>query len=97
MKKNNRKIKLALEEKFIIFICILCIVGVFAIQIFFGAQISNIKMNIEKIDYKIEMQEKKNESLNMQLNELTSYENVSKAIENMGLGYNNKNIIVIDD
>ena len=95
MKKKNRKLKLTGEEKFVIFIIISCIVGIFAVQIFLGAQISNVKMNIEKIDYKIENQEKKNESLTMQVNELTSYENVSKAIENMGLSYNNENIIVI--
>lgn len=95
MKKKTRKMKLIGEEKFIIFISLSCIVGIFAIQIFFGAQISNIKMNIEKIDYKIEMQQKKNESLTMQVNELTSYENVSKVIEKLGLAYNNKNIIVI--
>jgi len=96
MKKKSRKIKLTGEEKFIIFIIISCIVGIFAVQIFLGAQISNIKMNIEKIDYKIENQEKKNESLTMQVNELTSYENVSKAIEKMGLSYNNENIVVIN-
>ena len=96
MKSKQRKVKLTLEEKFIIFVIIICFVGVFASQIFLGAQISNTKMNIEKIDYKIETQEKKNESLTMQVNELTSYENVSKIIENMGLQYNNENIIVIN-
>jgi cell division protein FtsL len=96
MKKKSRKLKLTGEEKFIIFIIISCVVGIFAVQIFLGAQISNVKMNIEKIDYKIENQEKKNESLTMQVNELTSYENVSKAIEKMGLSYNNENIVVIN-
>ena len=96
MKKKSRRLKITLEEKLIIFIIILSIGGLFATQIFFGAQISNIKMEIEKIDYRIEAQEKKNESLTMQVNELTSYENVSKIIEKMGLEYNNKNIIVIN-
>ena len=95
MKKKTRKLKLNLEEKFLIFGIICCLVGIFAIQIFFGAQISNIKMNMEKTEYKIEVQEKKNESLTMQINELTSYENVSKVIEKMGLEYNNKNIVII--
>ncbi len=88
--------KLNGEEKLIIFIICSCIIGIFAIQIFLGAQISNFKMNIEKTQYKIENQKKKNESLIMQVNELTSYENVSKAIENTGLEYNNENIIVIN-
>lgn len=95
MKKKSRKLKLTGEEKFLIFVMIFCLIGIFAVQIFFGAQISNVKMNIEKIDYKIEVQEKKNESLTMQVNELTSYENVSKVIEKIGLEYNNENIIVI--
>lgn len=93
--KKNRKMKLTIEEKIIIFISLTCVISIFAIQIFFGAQISNIKMNIEKIDYKIETQQKKNESLSMQVNELTSYENVSTVIDDMGLAYNNENIIVI--
>ena len=96
MKKKTRRLKITLEEKLIIFVIILSISGLFATQIFFGAQISNTKMEIEKIDYRIEAQEKKNESLTMQVNELTSYENVSKVIEKMGLEYNNKNIVVIN-
>lgn len=97
MKTKSRRMKLNIEEKMLIFCMICCLVGIFAIQIFFGAQISNVKMNIEKTEYKIEVQEKKNESLTMQINELTSYENVSKVIEKMGLEYNNKNIIVIEN
>ncbi len=96
MKKPKRKAKFNREEKFLMFIMIMCVVGLFAIQIFFGAQISNTKLNIEKIEYRIENQEKKNESLTMQLNELTSYNNVSAAIADMGLAYNNKNIVVIN-
>ena len=87
--------KITGEEKFLLFISISCIVCLFATQIFFGAQISNTKMNIEKVEYRIENQAKKNESLTMQVNELTSYENVSDVIEGMGLAYNNKNIVVI--
>ena len=94
--KKRRKIRLSGEEKFLLFIILSCIVGMFAVQIFFGAQISNYKMNIEKIDYKIETQKKKNQSLTMQVNELTSYENVSKVIERMGLEYNNENIVVVN-
>lgn len=96
MKKTARRVRLTLEEKFIIFVILLALGGIFATQIIYGAQISNTKMNIEKIEYKIEQQDKKNESLKMQVNELTSYENVSKVIEKMGLEYNNKNIVVIN-
>ncbi len=96
MKKKQRKMKFIGEEKVLIFIILLCGVSLFAMQTFFGAQISNIKMNIEKVEYKIEDQQKKNESLTMQINELTSFDNVSSVIEDMGLAYNNKNIVVIN-
>ena len=50
---------------------------------------------VEKLKSDVSTQAKKNESLTMQVNELTSYDNVSSVIENMGLAYNNENIIVI--
>ncbi len=96
MKKIKRKPLLTKKEKFIYTWGILAIGALFASKIFFGAQISNLKMSIEKINYEIEAQEKKNESLTMQVNELTSYENVSKVIKELGLAYNNDNIVVIN-
>ncbi len=96
MKKQKKNKKLFNKtQKFIIGFVTFCFVVIYAMQIFFSSQISNMKMTIEKIDYQINTQEKKNESLNMQVSELTSYENVSLVIENMGLAYNNKNIVVI--
>ena len=38
---------------------------------------------------------KKNESLTMKVNELTSYENLNSVLKDMGLAYNNENIIVV--
>lgn len=96
MKLKKRKAKFTKKEKFIYSVGVLSVIAIFAVKIFFGAQISNLKMNIEKINYQIETQEKKNESLTMQVNELTSYENVSGVIKDLGLAYNNENIIVIN-
>ncbi len=95
-KKKQRKVKFTKKEKLIYAVGVLSFGALFASKIFFGAQISNIKMNIEKIHFEIENQEKKNESLTMQVNELTSYENVSSVIKDLGLAYNNENIVVIN-
>ena len=73
----------------------LCLLFTIVIRVFSSASISNLKMDIEKISYKIENQEKKNQSLVMQVNELTSYENLSSVLKEMGLAYNNENIIVV--
>lgn len=72
-----------------------CLLFTIVIKVFSSASISNLKMDIEKISYNIENQERKNQSLVMQVNELTSYEKLSGVLKDMGLAYNNENIIVI--
>ena len=94
---KRKKAKFTKGEKFIYTIGIMCLLSIFLMKVFCGASISNLKMNIEEINYKIEQQEHKNESLAMQVNELTSYENMDSVLKEMGLAYNNENIIVIDE
>ena len=72
-----------------------CLLLTIVIKVFSSASIGNLKMEIEEISYKIDSQEKKNQSLVMQVNELTSYENLSVVLDEMGLAYNNENIIVV--
>ena len=72
-----------------------CLIFTVVIKVFSSASISNLKMDIEKVSYKIDNQEKKNQSLVMQVNELTSYENLNSVLKDMGLAYNNENIIVV--
>ena len=96
MKKSTRKVvRLTRGEKMLYTLGFLCLVFTIVIRVFSSASISNLKMDIEKINYKIDNQEKKNQSLVMQVNELTSYENLSGVLKEMGLAYNNENIIVV--
>jgi len=67
------------------------------LKVFCGAGISNLSMSVEKMNYDINEQEKKNESLTMKVNELTSFDKVKDVVTDMGLAYNNENIIVIND
>ena len=96
MKKGTRKVvRLTKGEKMLYTMGIFCLLFTIIIRVFSSASISNLKMDIEKISYKIENQEKKNQSLVMQVNELTAYENLSSVLNDMGLAYNNENIIVV--
>ena len=96
MKKNTRKIvRLTRGEKMLYSLGTICFVLSVFIKVFSSASISNLKMNIEEISYNIKSQQNKNQSLIMQVNELTSYENLSNVLKEMGLAYNNENIIVI--
>lgn len=96
MKKSTRKVvRLTKGEKMLYTLGALCLLFTIVIRVFSSASIGNLKMDIEKISYKIESQERKNQSLVMQVNELTSYENLSNVLKDMGLAYNNENIIVV--
>ncbi len=97
MKKNKKNSKkLTKGEKFLYTLGVLALIGTFSVQVFVGATTSNIKMDIEELSYKIDKQQSKNDSLAMQVNELTSYENLDNVLKDMGLAYNNENIIVLD-
>ena len=67
------------------------------LQIFCGASIGNLKMSVEKLNYEISNQNKTNESLTMKVNELTAFDKVKDVVKDMGLAYNNDNIIIIDN
>ena len=97
MKKKNTKnvVRLTKGEKLLYASGVFCIVATIVLKVFSSASIGNLKMSIEEISYKIKAQEKKNQSLAMQVNELTSYENLSNVLKDMGLAYNNENIIVV--
>ena len=96
MRKNTKSIvRLTKGERLLYTLGVFCIVATMVLRVFSSASISNLKMNIEEISYKIENQEKKNQSLVMQVNELTSYENLNNVLKDMGLAYNNENIIVV--
>ena len=96
MKKSTRKImRLTKGEKILYTLGVVCFISTIFLRVFSSASISHLKMSIEEISYDIKNQQNKNQSLIMQVNELTSYENLNKFLKDMGLAYNNENIIVI--
>ena len=94
--KTRKLARFTQGEKLVYCLTIFCLIGVFLIKIFCGAGVSNLKMSVEKTQYKINSQMKTNESLKMKVNELTSFENIKKVIDEQGLAYNNENIIIIE-
>ncbi len=94
-KKKNKK-RITKGERLLYVSAVFCFVLMLGLKIFCGAMVGEMKMGIEETKYKIDSQERTNESLTMKVNELTSFENVKKVVEEMGLAYNNENIIVVD-
>ncbi len=87
MKKSNTKLYVT---------AVLSLALVVVLKVFCGASITHLNMSIEKMNYQINEQEKKNESLTMKVNELTSFDKVREVASSMGLEYNNENIIVVN-
>ena len=96
-KKRVRKVKFTKLEKLLYSSAILCMGGIVLLKVFFGANIGNLKLNIEKSNLELQKQNKKNESLVMQVNELTSFDNIKDVVKDMGLAYNKDNIIIVND
>lgn len=94
---RKKKNKVTKGEVLLYTVAALSFILMLGLKIFCGASIGEMKMSIEETKYKIDAQQKKNESLTMKVNELTSFENVKKVTEEMGLAYNNDSIIVIDE
>jgi len=93
---KTKKSRLTVGEKFLYSIATLCLALLLVVKVFVGAGISHLNMSIEKMNYEIKEQEKKNESLTMKVNELTSFDKVRTVAADMGLEYNNENIIVVN-
>ena len=97
MRKRKRRMKLTKGERLVYSMGFMALGITILLKIFCGATVSNLKMDIEEINYNIENQSKKIESLSMKISELTSFDNVKDIVKDMGLAYNNDNIVVISD
>ena len=97
MQRKRKILKVTTGEKILYFSAILALGFCLLLKIFCGANISNLKMDIETVHYEITQQEKKIESLTMQINEMTSFDTIKEIVKNMGLAYNNENIINVGD
>ncbi len=94
---KTKKSNITRGEKLLYGMTVFAFTLILFMKIFCGAKINNLKMNIESINGLINKENKTVESLTMKFNQLTSYENVKSTIREMGLAYNNNNIIVIND
>ena len=95
-KKGKGYYRVTTGEVIFFSFCVIAICGLFVLGVIFKSYDNNLKMSIEELKYELSLQEKKNESLNMQVNELTSYDKIKDIVNDMGLSYNNENIIVIN-
>lgn len=94
---KKRRARFTKGEVLLYTVASICFLSGIVAKIFFSAGITNLNMTIEQKRYDIADQQKVNESLTMKVNELTAYSKVKDVVSDMGLAYNNDNIVIIDD
>jgi cell division protein FtsL len=92
--KNNRKTG-KFEKLIYVFTFLLLVASPFGV-VFFQATLSKVNIDVERTKKEIRIQEKKNESLEMKINELASLDKIIEVAQEQGLSYNNDNIKNID-
>ena len=73
------------------------IISIPTVNVFSKALLSETNIKAEKLKSKIEKQENTNESLEMQIDELVSMENIHKIAEQYGLSYISDNIVNVSE
>lgn len=92
-----RKKGLTKGEKLLYVCAVFSAISIFILKTFCGAGVGHLSMSVEQLKYDIANQEKVNESLNMKVSELTSFDKIKEVAQQMGLTYKNENILVVTD
>lgn len=95
--KKHKKLKLLKGEKFMYVLLVFLIISIPTVNVFSKALLSETNIKAEKLKSKIEKQENANESLEMQINELVSMENIQKIADAYGLSYISDNIVKVEE
>lgn len=96
-KTSKRRLKLLKGEIFMYFVLLAMVISIPVVNIFSKALLSETNIKNERLKNKIEKQESTNESLEMQIDELVSMENIQKVADLYGLSYISDNIVSIKD
>ena len=91
--KEKKNIK---RDKRLFILIVLVLVFSPLLQVITRAKLSEVNIDVEKIKTNIEKQEKLNESINMQINELASLDKIRQIADKNGLSYKNNNITSIE-
>lgn len=92
MRKVKKRLKITKFERFLYLLTTILVIASPIAVVFTKATLSQINYEVEKVNKQIATQEKKNESLNMAINELASLDKIQQVAEEQGLSYNNDNI-----
>ena len=97
MRKVKKRLKMSKFEKLIYMFTLVAVLSSPFVLVFAKATLSKVNYDVERTKRQIAIQEKKNESLTMKVNELASLEKIQEVAKEQGLSYNNSNIRTIQE
>ena len=97
MRKVKKRLKMSKFERLIYTFLIVALLSSPFVLVFSQATLSKINFEVEKSKKEINIQNKKNESLTMKVNELASLEKIQEVAKEQGLSYNNTNIRLVQE
>ena len=97
MRKVKKRLKMSKFEKLIYTFTLVLVLASPFMLVFSQATLSEVNFEVEKTKKELAIQEKKNESLTMKVNELASLEKIQEVAKEQGLSYNNNNIRTIEE
>ncbi len=92
---KTKRYKLLKCEKFMYFLLFAMFLAVPIFNVFTSSLLSESNTKLERLKNKIKTQELTNQGLSMQIDELTSLDNIQAIVEEYNLSYNNSNIKTI--
>ena len=95
-KERKRKKFLSSFERFMYRLCIIIIIALIIGIVCSETSIAQTNVEIQKLEQKVEKQKKKNESLKMKIDEITSLDNIKEISNEYGLSYRSENIKTIN-
>lgn len=96
-RRKGTKVKFLRGEKLMYVLLVFLLISIPTVNVFSKALLSETNIKTEKLKSKIEKQENANESLEMQIDELVSMENIQKVAAEYGLSYHSENIVKVVD
>ena len=97
MRTVKKRLKMSKFERLLYTFLLVVLLSTPFLLVFSQATLSKINFEVEKTKKSISVQQKKNESLTMKVNELASLEKIQQVAKEQGLSYNNNNIRTIQD
>lgn len=97
MSKKKKKLKMSKAERFLYSIAIFLAFAFPVSVVFSKATLAKVNFEVEQAKKEITKQEKVNESLSMEIDELASLTKIQEVAAEQGLSYNNNNIRTISE